>query len=99
MVDFWTNTLSVMNGRGLDQDRLADLAGISKNTLAGWIAKDRIPRADEAFRLAEILGTSVEFLLTGTEKERPRKAQLIADFLEKQIQDRKTFMKTLMDTE
>lgn len=99
MVEFWTNTIFMMTKKKFDQEKLAELAGVSKNTLAGWISKDRIPRADEAFRLAQALDTSVEYLLTGEDVGSPCKAQLISDFLERQIQDRKAFMQSLMDIE
>jgi hypothetical protein len=39
--------------------------GISLNTLNSWIARDRKPRIDEAYRIARALGTTIEYLVTG----------------------------------
>ncbi|MDR2482084.1 MAG: helix-turn-helix domain-containing protein, partial [Treponema sp.] len=47
------------------QDWVAKKAGISFNTLQGWISKEIFPRVNEAVRIAAVLNTSVEYLVTG----------------------------------
>jgi transcriptional regulator with XRE-family HTH domain len=44
---------------------------IPKGTFSSWKSRNIIPRADEAFRIAEALKVSVEYLLTGA--DRPKK--------------------------
>ena len=39
--------------------------GIPKGTFSSWKNRNVIPRADEAYRIACVLGVSVEYLLTG----------------------------------
>ena len=39
--------------------------GISHQTVSQWSTKDRIPRADDLHKIANYLGVTMEFLLTG----------------------------------
>jgi transcriptional regulator with XRE-family HTH domain len=39
--------------------------GIPKGTFSSWKTRNIIPRADEAYLIAEALGVSVEYLLSG----------------------------------
>jgi transcriptional regulator with XRE-family HTH domain len=41
---------------------------IPKGTFSSWKNRSIIPRADEAFRIAEALKVSVEYLLTGADR-------------------------------
>ena len=41
---------------------------ISKGTFSSWKNRNTIPRADEAFLIANSLNVSVEYLLTGTDQ-------------------------------
>ena len=41
---------------------------IPKGTFSSWKNRKIIPRADEAFRIAEALNVSVEYLLSGSDK-------------------------------
>jgi transcriptional regulator with XRE-family HTH domain len=40
---------------------------IPKGTFSSWKNRNIVPRADEAFRIAEALNVSVEYLLTGAD--------------------------------
>ena len=42
---------------------------ISKNLIGQWTQKGTIPSADTACKIADYLNTSVEFLVTGIEKD------------------------------
>lgn len=44
---------------------LARHAGIPEGTMAGWWSKKRMPNADQMVKVARVLGTTVEFLITG----------------------------------
>jgi transcriptional regulator with XRE-family HTH domain len=43
---------------------------IPKGTFSSWKSRNIIPRADEAFRIAEALKVSVEYLLTGADPQK-----------------------------
>ena len=45
---------------------------VSKGTFSSWKTRKLFPRVDVAFRIAEALGVSIEYLLTG--KEQMKKA-------------------------
>jgi transcriptional regulator with XRE-family HTH domain len=40
---------------------------VAKGTFSSWKTRKTLPRADEAFQIAEALGVTVEYLLTGRE--------------------------------
>ena len=42
--------------------------GISHSTLSSWKNRHTFPRANEALKIADALHTTVEYLVTGTEK-------------------------------
>ena len=65
---------------------LAALTGISKHTLDNYLnLRDRIPTADVAVKIAKALGVSVEYLVTGEERQpdnsslKPEIRELIRD--------------------
>jgi transcriptional regulator with XRE-family HTH domain len=41
---------------------------VAKGTFSSWKARNLFPRADVAYRIAEALGVTVEYLLTGREQ-------------------------------
>jgi transcriptional regulator with XRE-family HTH domain len=64
---------------GMFWQRFRDLSGkdlpvilktsIKQSTISMWRHRKNFPRADEAVKIAEALGTSVEFLVTGKDKD------------------------------
>lgn len=43
--------------------------GILQQTISGWSVHDRMPRADDLHKIADYLGVSMEYLLTGEVKK------------------------------
>jgi transcriptional regulator with XRE-family HTH domain len=43
---------------------------VAKGTFSSWKTRNVLPRADEAFKIAEALGVTVEYLLTGREQNK-----------------------------
>jgi len=70
-MDFWDRVREELKRLEQKQEWLCyktatkEKPAISFNTLRGWITKDRFPDAEGAQRLAEVLGVSVEYLVTG----------------------------------
>ena len=54
----------IRKGQKLTQQELADTIGVSVITVKRW-EKERIPRADELAKLAEVLNTTTDYLLRG----------------------------------
>lgn len=44
---------------------LADRSGVSLSTINGWYAHNRLPRLDDAKRVVDALGLTLEYLITG----------------------------------
>ena len=55
---------------------------IPKGTFSSWKSRNVIPRADEAFRIAEALKVSVEYLLTGADKSRKPSNPAVNEIIE-----------------
>lgn len=64
---FWDNVKPMIKAHGLTQAKLAESCQIPFGTLQGWIAKSVIPDAVSAVKIAKLLNTSVEYLVTGEE--------------------------------
>lgn len=67
---FWSNVKPLIKACGLTQSKLAEACCIPFGTLQGWIAKSVLPDVFSAFKIAQTLGVSVEFIVTG-EESRP----------------------------
>jgi transcriptional regulator with XRE-family HTH domain len=55
---------------------------IAKGTMASWKNRNVIPRADDAFHIADALGVSVEYLLTGMEPAQHQGDQRLRQIVE-----------------
>lgn len=77
MLDFWQNVKTLIKNKNTKQQAVADIAGISLLTMRGWITHDRLPDVVSAFKIAQALGVSVEYLVTG--KETDGKKQILED--------------------
>ncbi len=64
MIDFWKRVRSLLT-QDLNQAWLCREIGVSTGTFSNWIARDSEPKASKAQAIAEALGVSVEFLITG----------------------------------
>ena len=69
MSTFWTMALSIMDEKGLRQVDLAKAVNKSKTTVFNWLHRDTLPQADDAVKIAELLGVTVRYLVTGTRAE------------------------------
>ncbi|MBO4320508.1 MAG: helix-turn-helix transcriptional regulator [Treponema sp.] len=67
MLGFWNNVKEELDYKLMSQKELASFTKISYNTLQSWITKDRLPNAEDAVKIAGVLGVSVEKLVTGLE--------------------------------
>lgn len=57
---------SEMSKKGLTQVQLAEHAGVSQGSVSGWL-NGAVPKADKLIKIAELLGVSQQWLLTGRE--------------------------------
>lgn len=64
---FWKRIDSLRKSMDLTQKELAYKIGVSANTLISWGARDIIPSGNQCYKLADALGVTVEYLITGEE--------------------------------
>lgn len=65
-MSFKENLKSELEYQGLQVKELAAKCGISRNTLANYLTgHNSLPTADNAVKIAQALGVSVEYLMTG----------------------------------
>ena len=62
---------------GLSQEKLSELVGVSRQAVTKWESGQSAPSTENLFRLAEILGTTVDFLLADNQKGGPTPAEQI----------------------
>ena len=70
MLEFWQRIKSLLKDSNINQQDMAETLGMRADTFSKWIQKDRLPDAEETYKIAEALGVSVEYLVTGNEVQR-----------------------------
>lgn len=64
-MNFWENVERIREYKEISRKELAIRAKFSLNSISTGIVRNSIPLADVACRIADVLGVSVEFLVTG----------------------------------
>jgi len=59
----------LLKDKALSQKELAEKIGLRRPSISDWKKKGTYPYADVAVKIAEILGVSVEYLITGKNAE------------------------------
>lgn len=57
--------------RGMSQDQLAELLGVSRQAVSKWERDEAVPDTEKVIRLSEIFSVSIDYLL----KDRPEPAR------------------------
>jgi phage repressor protein C with HTH and peptisase S24 domain len=69
MIEFWERFETQMKVLSLTKKEVAALVGISYGTFVNYSTNNRIPKTEEAVRIAKAIGTSVEYLVSGEETD------------------------------
>ena len=64
-MNFWELVDEELKYRNIDRKKLASTAGFNVSNISKGIRENNIPSADTAVRIAQVLGVSVEYLVTG----------------------------------
>ncbi|MBI9094168.1 MAG: helix-turn-helix transcriptional regulator [Sphaerochaeta sp.] len=67
MIGFWERFETQIKVLSLTKKEVAALVGISYGTFVNYSTNNRIPKTEEAVRIAKAIGTSVEYLVSGEE--------------------------------
>ena len=62
---FWERVEQLLDEKGITKKTLSTDAGFDPSNISKGLKKNNIPSADTAVKIAEILGVSVEYLVTG----------------------------------
>ena len=62
---------------GMSQEKVAELMGVSRQAVTKWEIGQSAPNTENLFNLAEIFGTTVDFLLSTEEASKPSPAEQI----------------------
>ena len=73
---FWQTVKRLTKEKNLSQEQICQSCNISINTFRHWITRQIYPDALQAYKIAAILNTSVEYLITGTERAKPDTSEL-----------------------
>ena len=74
-MNFWETVDWEREYKNLSRKELAYKAGFSLNCISTGIARGSIPAADVAYRIAKVLGVSVEYLLLGGDSKTVQSSQ------------------------
>lgn len=66
-MEFWIRLKALMKSQKITQEKLCKTCDISLATFVSWIHNNRLPDLLSAIKIAQTLGTTVEFLVTGKE--------------------------------
>ena len=59
----------LLKEKGMQQQTLAQIAGVTEAAVSHYIKGDRVPRASVMSRIAEALGTTSDYLMNGIEPD------------------------------
>ena len=78
-MSFWDNALPFMDKKKVKQKDIALLTGHSSGRVSDWFKEKVVPKADDALKIADLLGVSVRYLVTGEDEEGllPRERELL----------------------
>lgn len=62
---FWETVKIEIRKQGTTQEWVAGKVGTRRDSFSRWASRETIPRADEAYRIARALNTTVEYLVDG----------------------------------
>lgn len=63
--DFWNRVKELMASQGILQKDMAEAAGVSIGSFKNWLCRNILPDCVKAVKIANKLGTTVEYLVTG----------------------------------
>ena len=99
-MDFRTRLREQIDYLGLTDKEVAAKAGITKRSLDTYVgARACMPAADIAVKLANVLGVSVEWLITGNQNtaQNPEVQELISNYSKLSNHDKKLLLQIIYD--
>jgi len=89
---FWGRVKPLIKAHNMTQKQYAEFMGFQFNTFRNWIHNNRVPTLQDSFDIAYSLGVSLEYLLSGKDRD-------LADIRRRELELRKTAGKLLKKVE
>lgn len=85
---------SILKTKGLNRNDLCKALGFKNNTLSTWKTRGTIPAADVAIMIADFLGVSVRYLVTGEcdRADEQEQSELLRQWAELSQEQQELFM-------
>ena len=77
----------------LSQEKTAELVGVSRQAVTKWEADQSAPNTENLFKLAEVLGTTVDFLITSETETRSVAEQVYQMFKDEEAHKKASLKK------
>lgn len=98
-MSFWENVEKIREYKDIPRKELAYRAHFSLNSISTGIARNSVPLADVACRIADVLGVSVEFLVTGKTAKSAQNEKTAAELdIEQNLNGKKAALFHQMET-
>lgn len=93
MFDFDNYSVSIIVDRikAITSIKELEKIGISQQVISNWKSRNTFPKSDDLYKIADFLNVSMEFLLTGEEKNNeysPDEIELISNYRSLQDHDK-----------
>ena len=80
---FWQRINQQLKKKNATQKDLAAFIGIPQRTIENWIYRGNFPLITEGYRMAKFLNVSIEYLVTGKERNDENKINTIRSLIAK----------------
>lgn len=88
---FFERLQSLMDSQNLNQKKLSDVIGIRQALISEWKKNGNLPSGETAIKIADYFNVSLDYLLTGEEKNNeysPDEIELISNYRSLQDHDK-----------
>ena len=75
-IDFWKRVNFLIKSQGTKQQTVSESCNIPYQTFRGWVTRQVYPDALQSYKIATLLNTSVEYLITGENPVKPDISEL-----------------------
>lgn len=79
---FWDNIKTLIKQSNTTQRGLAVKCGFSPRSIETWIASNQLPDAFQTYKIAQNLGVSIEYLITGKNADNKETIERIRQLLQ-----------------
>jgi transcriptional regulator with XRE-family HTH domain len=74
---FWDRVNVLIKKHNITQGYLSQMCDIKYQTLRNWVSRNIFPQAPESVKIAQALGVTVEYLVTGADPAKPDTSAVI----------------------